>query len=104
MSSDVPQLKGFGAAPFDAFISGTASSAKGFEAVATETMDYSKKSFEKSRALYEKLIAVKTIDEAARLQSDFAKSAYEDFLAQAIKIGQIYSKLAQEAFKSAKIG
>ncbi|MEK4031771.1 phasin family protein [Methylocystis sp. IM3] len=55
-----------------------------------------------SRALFEKLIAVKTIDEAVRIQSDFAKSAYEDFLAQATKIGEIYSKLAQEAFKPTK--
>ena len=102
MSSDSSQIKGFGAAAFEPFTKATASSAKGFETIATETMDYSKKSFEKSRVLFEKLMAVKTIDEAVRLHSDFAKSAYEDFLAQATKIGEMYSKLAQEAFKPTK--
>jgi hypothetical protein len=42
---------------------------------------------------------VKKLDEAIQLQSDFAKSAYEDFIAQATKIGEMYSGVAQEAFK-----
>ena len=67
--------------------------------IAAETTDYSKKSFEKSRAHFEKLIGVKKIDEAIQLQSDFAKSAYEDFVAHATKIGEMYSSLAKEAFK-----
>ncbi len=49
--------------------------------------------------LFEKLSGVKKIDEAIQLQSDFAKSAYEDFMAQATKIGEMYSSLTAEAFK-----
>ena len=64
---------------------------KGWQSIAAETTDYSKKSFEKSRVLAEKLIAVKKFDEALQLQSDFAKSAYEDFLAEATKIGELYT-------------
>ena len=45
---------------------------------------------------------MKTIDEAIKLQSDFAKSAYEDFVAQATKIGEMYSSLAKDAFKPIK--
>jgi len=67
--------------------------------IAAETTDYSKKSFEKSRVLAEKLIAVKKLDEALQLQSDFAKSAYEDFLAEATKLGELYTSMAKEAFK-----
>ena len=76
-----------------------ASSTKGLQTIAAETTDYSKKSFEKSRVLFEKLSGVKKIDEAIQLQSDFAKSAYEDFMAQATKIGEMYSSLTAEAFK-----
>ncbi|PWB90042.1 phasin family protein [Methylocystis sp. MitZ-2018] len=67
--------------------------------MAAETTDYSKKSFEKNRAFFDKLIGVKKIDEAIQLQSDFAKSAYDDFLAHATKIGELYSSLAKGAFK-----
>jgi phasin family protein len=99
MSSNFPDIKAFSAAPFESFTAATASSTKGLQAIAAETTDYAKKSFEKSRAHFEKLISVKKIDEAIQLQSDFAKSAYEDFVAQATKIGEIYSNLAKEAFK-----
>ena len=75
---------------------------KALQAIAAETTDYSKKSFEKSRVLAEKLIGVKKIDEAIQLQSDFAKSAYEDFVAQATKIGSLYSDLAKDAFNLTK--
>ena len=99
MSVNFPDIKAFGKAPFEALTAATASSTKGLQAIAAETTDYSKKSFEKSRAHFEKLIGVKKIDEAIQLQSDFAKSAYEDFVAQATKIGEMYSSLAKEAFK-----
>ena len=99
MSVNFPDIKAFGKAPFEAFTAATDSSSKGLQAIAAETTDYSKKSFEKSRAHFEKLIGVKKIDEAIQLQSDFAKSAYEDFVAQAAKMGELYSSLAKEAFK-----
>ena len=99
MSIDLPDIKAFGRAPFEAFTAATASSTKGLQTIAAETTDYSKKSFEKSRVLFEKLSGVKKIDEAIQLQSDFAKSAYEDFMAQATKIGEMYSSLTAEAFK-----
>jgi len=102
MSVNLPDIKAFGTAPLEAFTAATASSTKGLQAIAAETTDYSKKSFEKSRAHFEKLIGVKKIDEAIQLQSDFAKSAYEDFVAEATKIGTLYSDLAKEAFTPTK--
>ena len=99
MSIDLPDIKAFGTAPFEAFTAATASSTKGLQTIAAETTDYSKKSFEKSRAHFEKLIGLKKIDEAIQLQSDFVKSAYEDFVAHATRIGELYSSLAKESFK-----
>lgn len=103
MLGDISELKVFGAAPFEAFTAATTSSANGLQAIAAELTDYTKKSFEKSRAHFEKLIAVKKLDEAIQLQSDFAKSYYEDFVAQATKIGEIYSSLAKDAFKPTNV-
>jgi hypothetical protein len=84
---------------FEAVSAAAAAVTKGWQSIAAETTDYSKKSFEKSRVLAEKLIAVKKLDEALQLQSDFAKSAYEDFLAEATKLGELYTSMAKEAFK-----
>ncbi len=99
MSVNFPDIKAFGTAPFEAFTAATDTSTKGLQAIAAETTDYPKKSFEKSRAHFEKLIGVKKFEEAIQLQSDFAKSAYEDFVAQATKMGELYSSFAKEAFK-----
>jgi len=84
---------------FEAASAAAAAITKGWQGIATETTDYSKKSFEKSRILAEKLIGVKKIDEAIALQSEFAKSSYEDFLAQSARIGELYTELAKEVFK-----
>ena len=99
MSSKFPEIKAFDAASFEAFTGATASSTKGLQAIVAEMTDYSKKSFEKNRVFFERLINVKKIDEAFQLQSDFAKSVQDDFLAYANKIAEIYSSLTKEAFR-----
>ncbi len=72
---------------------------KGMQAIAAEFADYSKKSFEEGSAAMEKLMAVKTMDKAIEVQTDYAKSAYEGFVAQATKMGELYADLAKEAYK-----
>ena len=101
MLFDFSEIKAFGANPFEAFATANPST-QSLQAIAAETAEYSKTSFEKGRAFCEKLMAVKQIDEAFALQSDFAKTAYEDFMAQATKIGEFYATLAQDAFKPIK--
>jgi hypothetical protein len=102
MFTDFQQIPALGANPFEAVTTATASTTKGLHAIAAEITDYSKNSFEKSRAHFEKLVGVKKIDDAIQLQSDFAKSAYEDFVAEATKISSLYSDLAKDAFTPTK--
>ncbi|HSI42603.1 MAG TPA: phasin family protein [Xanthobacteraceae bacterium] len=72
---------------------------KGVQAIAVEVADYSKKSFEDSSAAVEKLIGAKTLDKAIEVQSAYFKSAYEGFVAQATKMGELYADLAKETYK-----
>jgi len=99
MSSKFPEIKAFDAASFVAFTGATASSTKGLQAIAAEMTDYSRKSFERNGVFFERLLNVKKIDEAFQLQSDFTKSAQDDFLAYANKIAEIYSSLTKEVFR-----
>ena len=99
MVATFDNVQQLGKEQFEAVSAAAAAVTKGWQSIAAETTDYSKKSFEKSRVLAEKLIAVKKIDEAFQLQSDFAKSAYEDFIAEATKLGELYTSIAKEAFK-----
>jgi hypothetical protein len=99
MAATFDNVQQLGKEQFEAISAAAAAVTKGWQSIAAETTDYSKKSFEKSRVLAEKLIGVKKIDEAFQLQTEFAKSSYEDFIAEATKIGELYSNLAKEAFK-----
>ena len=72
---------------------------KGWQAIATEFADYSKKSFEDGSAALEKLFGAKSLDKAIEVQSDYVKTAYEGFVAEATKLGELYTDLAKESYK-----
>jgi len=72
---------------------------KGLQAIATGTADYTKKSFETSSATFEKLVGVKSLDKAIEIQSEFARTAYEDFVAQTTKLGELVTNIAKESYK-----
>ncbi len=72
---------------------------KGWQTIATEMTDYSKRSFEDGTATFEKLLSAKTIEQAYEIQSSYAKRAYEEYVQQMSKIGSFYSDIAKEAYK-----
>lgn len=72
---------------------------KSFQAIAVEVADYSKKSFEEGSATLEKLLGAKSLEKAVEIQTDYAKSAYEGFIAGATRIGELYADLAKETYK-----
>ena len=72
---------------------------KGVQAIATEVADFSKKAIETGTATFEKLLGVKTLDKAIEIQTDYAKTAYEGYVAHATKVGELVTELAKEAAK-----
>ena len=67
--------------------------------IVAEMTSYSKRSFENSTKALEKMFGVKSLDKAIELQSEYAKSIYEDYTAQITKLGALYAELAKEAFR-----
>lgn len=72
---------------------------KSAQAIAVEVLDYSKKSAEGSAAAWEKLMGAKSPEKAMEVQSDYLKATYEDFVAEATKLGALYVDLAKEAYR-----
>ena len=72
---------------------------KGWQAIATEVADYSKKSFEHGTAALESLLGAKSLEKAIEIQTDYVKTAYEGFVAQSSKLGELYTDLAKETYK-----
>lgn len=72
---------------------------KSAQAIAVELADYTKSSFEQGTAALEKLLGAKTLDQAMEIQQSYVKSAYEGAVAQATKLGELYTELAKETYK-----
>lgn len=72
---------------------------KGFQAIAAEAAEYSKKSFQDGVAHVETLAGVKSFEAAFELQSNFVKSSYESFVSEATKMGEMYADLAKTVYK-----
>jgi len=72
---------------------------KGWQAIAAEMTDYSKRSFEDSTQTFEKLLGAKSLEQAVEIQTSFAKRAYEDYMHQLQKLGGMYSEFAKDAYR-----
>ncbi len=70
---------------------------KGFQTIATEAADYSKRSFEAGTAAFEKLAAAKSVDTVVALQQDFVRTAYQGYVGQVTRFGEIFSDMAKSA-------
>jgi hypothetical protein len=69
------------------------------QTIVTEGTDYAKKSMDKRTAFVEKLLGAKSLETVIQIQSEYAKTSYTDFAAQATKLGELYSDLAKACFK-----
>jgi hypothetical protein len=83
----------------DTMLKSYSNMATGMQTIASEAADYSKKSFEHGAATVEKLSTAKSLEKVFEIQTDYAKSAYEAFVAQATKMGEIYADLAKDTYK-----
>ncbi|GEO84930.1 MULTISPECIES: phasin family protein [Alphaproteobacteria] len=83
----------------DAMLKNYSEVAKGFQTIATEASEYSKKSFEDVSAFMEALSGAKSIETAFELQSNFMKSSYERFVAEATKMSEMYADLGKTVYK-----
>ena len=79
---------------FDAAVSSFAEANKGLQAIAAEITAYSKKTFEDGTRALEQLLGAKSFGQAIEIQSQYAKKAYDTWVAEASKIGEIVSEMS----------
>ena len=99
MFSNLDAFQSFGKEQMEASTAVASNMTKSLQAIAAEATDYSKKALEQNAAYVEKMMGVRKIDEAIALQTDYAKTAYEGFIAQMTRMGELYTGLTKEALK-----
>jgi hypothetical protein len=69
------------------------------QTIANAYVDYTRKSLQESRSFVEKLMGVRSFDNAIEVQTEFARQALENFVAGSQKICELYGKLATQIFR-----
>lgn len=99
MIKSFDEFQAFGKDGFEAYVASATALTKGFQAIAQEAADYSRRSFEKGTAIVEQVSQSKSFDKALEVQQGYAKEAYQNFVSQITKFGEMYVATAQEAYK-----
>ena len=99
MMKSFEEFQTFGKDGFEAYAASSTALTKGMQAMAQETAEFSRKSFEKGTAAFERLTAAKSVEKAMEAQQAFAKESYDAFIAQMTKMNELYVNTAKEAFK-----
>ena len=99
--AEAPPIGGIAAADVPSI--GTIAPADNFpvsiQTIANAYGDYTRKSLEETTSFIEKLTGVRSLDKAIEIQAEFAKQAYETFIAESQRICELYSELARQIFK-----
>jgi len=89
-------------APSIATAAPTANHEISLQTIANAYGDYTKKSFQETRSFVEKLMGARSFDKAMEVQTEFAKQAYANFVAESQKICELYGELAKQIFSAAR--
>jgi hypothetical protein len=95
----VDDIQSYGKEQFEAACASVTGVQSGLQALAGAYGDYTRKSYEDTRSYVEKLSAVRSLDKALEAQNEYARTAYETFIADSQKIAGLYGDLARQAFK-----
>jgi hypothetical protein len=69
------------------------------QAIANESAEFARKSFEQNSAMFEKLVGAQSLEKAIEVQTAYVKGAYESLVGQSTKMGALYTALATDTFK-----
>ena len=72
---------------------------KGFQAIAIEVSDYSKKVLEHGTNALGQLIGAKSVEQTIEIQSQFGKKVYDAHVAELSRLGEMYVNLARNVYK-----
>jgi phasin family protein len=97
--SNVEQLQQNAKEQGDAAMASANTVAASVQAITAAYSDYTKKALADGSEFMTKLASLKTPSDVMALQSEYAKTAYESFVAETKKIAELYADLAKQAYK-----
>ena len=81
----------------EAIVASSKVAAKGVETLSQDAAEYSRKSFEEASATLKSFAEVKSATDFFKLQSDFARSAFDAAVAESARVSEAFIKIAGDA-------
>jgi phasin family protein len=99
MIDKLDEMQKLGKDGVEAALQSFAATSKGVQALLGEYAGYARKSFEQGSSAFEKLIEARSPERAFEVQSEFVKDAYEAFLAQTQRVGEMVADTAKQSYQ-----
>lgn len=93
------EMNDFAKGNLEAMVESGRIAAKGVETLGQEAAEYSRKSFEHATAAMKSMASVKSPTELFKLQSDYVRSAFDAYVAEASKATEHMLKLSSDAMQ-----
>jgi len=84
---------------FNAAVASHAEVHKGFQTLASHVTENAKKAFEDTTRTFEQLVGAKSWEQVIEIQSQYAKRVYDNYVAEASKLGEWYVNVVRNAAK-----
>lgn len=97
LTKNADQFSSFAKENVEAAIEVANIAAKGAEKIAAEVAACSKQNIEQNIATAKELAAVRSFEQLITVQTQYSKQAFEQYVAQATKIGDLMLSLSKEA-------
>ncbi len=91
--------KDFQKTSYDTMLRTYGEAQRGFQEIGAHFTAYSKQAFADASANFEKLAGAKSLEHAVEIQSQYTKKAYENWVTEVTKIGEMYTSVARDAYK-----
>lgn len=92
------QLAGAGRENFDALVKASTIATKGYGAIGQQWIEFSRAAMEKNAQAAKAMMGAKTPKDLVEAQSDWAKTAFEGYVAETSKASELALKTTTEAF------
>ena len=91
-------MVGYGKDTAEAMIKSATAAGKGAETLHNEIYAYAKQSMEDTITAGKAILGAKSVHEAIEVQTDYAKSAFENYVAELSKFNQLMTAVAKDSY------
>ncbi|MGD9982272.1 MAG: phasin family protein [Hyphomonadaceae bacterium] len=93
------EASAFGKQNVEAWVASATAAQKGFEALSARTIAFQKEALEKHVAATKSLLTSKSVQEFVEKQNEYAKGAFEAYVAEVTQVSELVQGLAKETLQ-----